>query len=337
MTYDCFSFYNELDTLEIRLNTLKSAVDKFVLVETSWTHTGRPKDYVFETNRDRFKPFLDRIIHIKLSDADLPPLPANAPEIHRSWIRENTQRNAIAKGLVQAKPDDILIISDLDEIPSPESIKTALQTPTGITNVAIRNYSFWLNNANASAPYHYRGPRILTSQAFFDPNTYANAAYNPCAPREANPIPSATLIRFAPETRTIFGGWHFSSQGGLEKVKAKIDNVAESTLFANRFKDNSTEIYKTIHKGNSISPGAKDVLIPEPLTHGFPQFIVENESRFADQLLPATESSWKKKRFIRLYARTHRIIYDTWISLLIALVPTSLHPICSRIRKRLRL
>ena len=336
MTYDCFSFYNELDTLEIRLNTLKDAVDKFVLVETSWTHTGRPKDYVFESNRDRFKPFLDRIIHVKLSDADLPPLPADASEIHRSWIRENTQRNAIAKGLAQAEPDDVLIISDLDEIPSPESIKTTLQTPTGITNVAIRNYSFWLNNANASAPYHYRGPRILTAQAFFDPNTYANAAYNPCAPREANPIPSATLIRFAPETRTIFGGWHFSSQGNVAQIKDKFNSIADGVFVDKRFQNDNT-IAKQIKRGNALNPGVHDVLVPEPLSHDFPTYIVENQARFSDQLLPATEESWRKSARRRRLARLSRILHDRTISLLIQVTPKRLHPVCRKIRRLVRM
>lgn len=54
MTYDCCSFFNELDILEIRLNTLNEVVDKFVLVEATWTHTGKPKPLHFEDNKTRF-------------------------------------------------------------------------------------------------------------------------------------------------------------------------------------------------------------------------------------------------------------------------------------------
>ena len=54
MVYDCFSFFNELDLLEIRLNVLKDVVDKFVLVEATRTHTGRPKPLYYEENKARF-------------------------------------------------------------------------------------------------------------------------------------------------------------------------------------------------------------------------------------------------------------------------------------------
>ena len=64
MVYDCFTFFNELDLLEIRLNTLKDVVDKFVIAEATRTHTGRPKELVFEKNRERFASFSDKIEYI---------------------------------------------------------------------------------------------------------------------------------------------------------------------------------------------------------------------------------------------------------------------------------
>ena len=64
MIYDCFTFFNELDLLEIRLNVLKDVVDKFVLVESVKTFTGRDKELFFEKNKDRFAAFADRIIHL---------------------------------------------------------------------------------------------------------------------------------------------------------------------------------------------------------------------------------------------------------------------------------
>ena len=53
--YDCFIFYNELDLLEIRLKTLDSVVDHFVLVEATKTHRGKDKPLYFEENKERFK------------------------------------------------------------------------------------------------------------------------------------------------------------------------------------------------------------------------------------------------------------------------------------------
>ena len=91
MIYDCFSFFNELDLLEIRLNVLKDVVDKFVLVEAGETHTGKPKPLYFKENEARFAAFRDRIIYVAIE---------RFPEVcTTSWARENWQRNAIAEGL----------------------------------------------------------------------------------------------------------------------------------------------------------------------------------------------------------------------------------------------
>jgi len=52
--YDCFPFFNELDVLEIRLKELWDVVDVFVLAESNLSHSGKPKEYIFENNKDRF-------------------------------------------------------------------------------------------------------------------------------------------------------------------------------------------------------------------------------------------------------------------------------------------
>ena len=81
MIFDCFSFFNELDILEIRLNVLASVVDKFVLVEAVRRHSGEPKELFFEKNKQRFSPFLDKIIHVVVDDEpELPPEPGSSPE-----------------------------------------------------------------------------------------------------------------------------------------------------------------------------------------------------------------------------------------------------------------
>ena len=56
--FDCFTFFNELDPLELRLRELDALVHRFVLVEAPQTFTGRPKPLHFKLNRDRFEPFL---------------------------------------------------------------------------------------------------------------------------------------------------------------------------------------------------------------------------------------------------------------------------------------
>ena len=335
MIYDCFSFFNELDILEIRLNTLNEVVDKFVLVEAPWTHrTGKAKPLYFAENKNRFAPFLHKIIHVIVSANDLPSIKPGTTEIEMGWIRENIQRNCITKGLTDAKPNDILIIADLDEIPYPDIVKVVAQKPIGISNIVIRNFSYFLNYANSSTPYHYSGPQILTYATFLNPKTYDNTPLALEHPTCANPIPSATLIRFSPYKHHIKGGWHFSSQGGYEGIKRKLNSVVEGYMVSHKYQENAYAIQQCVKKGKSIDAYPVN-LCPEPIEHNFPRFIIENKERFAAQLLPATEKSWRAGRLTRLRHRIQKIIYDTMIRILICVIPKTLHPIFRLIRRKI--
>src|SRR5271156_187621 len=108
MIYDCFTFFNELELLELRLNELAGVVVKFVLVEATKTFSNKPKPLHFQENRARFAAFENKIIHVVVEDA---------PDTSDAWVIERFQRNAIERGLRGCKPDDWVLVSDLDEIP----------------------------------------------------------------------------------------------------------------------------------------------------------------------------------------------------------------------------
>ena len=72
MTFDCFSFFNELDILEMRLNILDPHVDFFVLIESEETFSGKPKPLYFELNQERFAKWKDRIIHFIVKSKEFP-------------------------------------------------------------------------------------------------------------------------------------------------------------------------------------------------------------------------------------------------------------------------
>ena len=81
---DCFSFFNELELLEIRLNILDQYVDKFVLVEAAKTQTLKDKPFVFEENKSRYEKFLDKIVHVKLDKEMCPYFIKGLPVISES-------------------------------------------------------------------------------------------------------------------------------------------------------------------------------------------------------------------------------------------------------------
>ena len=115
----CFTFYNEFELLELRLNSLWNMVDCFVLVEADKTQNNEPKPFYFDERKSDFAKFLPKIRHIKVN-MEIPYSGVG------DWSIEFAQRDMIAKGLEDADPDDLVFISDLDEIPYPD-ILTRLQ------------------------------------------------------------------------------------------------------------------------------------------------------------------------------------------------------------------
>ena len=117
MIFDTFIFFNELDLLELRFNILNDIVDYFVLVEAKQTFQGNPKPLFYEENKDRFAAFQAKIIHVVVDEH---------PEDWAPFDREHYQRDAIMRGLEGCRHDDLIMLSDVDEIPRPEAIPSEI-------------------------------------------------------------------------------------------------------------------------------------------------------------------------------------------------------------------
>ena len=107
--FDCFTFNDELEILDIRLNTLNKFVDKFIIVESKTNHQGNEKKVNFNINQ--FKKFKDKINYFLID---------KIPSYYSSWEIESYQRNYISNGLNSCEENDVIIISDIDEIPNLE-------------------------------------------------------------------------------------------------------------------------------------------------------------------------------------------------------------------------
>ena len=127
--FDCFMYYDEVLIIDLRLNYLNDYVDKFVIVESSYTHSGTPRKTLFDINK--FSKFKNKIKYIVVNEipVDLQKFnkadtehQKNSKYILNAVRRENFQRNAITKGLDSASLEDLIIISDVDEIPNLEEI-----------------------------------------------------------------------------------------------------------------------------------------------------------------------------------------------------------------------
>lgn len=116
--YDCFTFFNELELLKVRLEELYEVVDHFVLVEATQTFSGNPKPLYFSENAGSFEKYKDKMICVVVDDFP----PPTSDTANDRWVREEFQRNAILRGLVGCKNEDIVLISDLDEIPNQRAV-----------------------------------------------------------------------------------------------------------------------------------------------------------------------------------------------------------------------
>jgi beta-1,4-mannosyl-glycoprotein beta-1,4-N-acetylglucosaminyltransferase len=185
--------------------TLDEYVDFFVLVEADKTHTGGKKEFIFEQNKDKFSDYMNKIIYVKVEDL---------PDYIRSdiWVPENFQRNCIERGLGKAEIGDKIIVSDIDEIPNPDAIVRHLNTQSPIT--MIQKLFYYHVNCLQNQPWC--GSIMATYKDYDSPQYLRN------------------LARSEPVAIQKNGGWHYSFMGGPQKIKIKVDNIAESHLIRNK-------------------------------------------------------------------------------------------------------
>ena len=167
--YDCFIFYNELNLLNMRLHELNSIVDKFVLVEATRTHTNNSKKLFYKENKDKFQKFNDKIIHIIVD------LPNNESNSKNNWIRENFHRNCIIRGLNNINDNDIIILSDLDEIPKIEVLEEIKKKSLDKSYILGQRYYYYdfdkiVWNGYKNIPSEWKGT-IVTLYKFLKKTT----------------------------------------------------------------------------------------------------------------------------------------------------------------------
>lgn len=117
---DCFMYFDEDLVLDIRLNTLKDKVDKFIIAEATKNHAGEDKKLNFKI--ENFSKFRNKIRYIVIDDL---PLSVKSPkkDWHENHARDQFQRNAIERGYKEFDDEDLIMISDIDEIPNPKKIE----------------------------------------------------------------------------------------------------------------------------------------------------------------------------------------------------------------------
>ncbi len=199
---DCFTFFNELDLLEIRLEEEYALVDEFVICESRQTFQGHPKPLYFDENRGRFEKYLPKITHLVIDQF---------PDTDNVWAREHYQRNYLRNGFLGADPNDIIIITDADEIISRNTLKI-LRYSTGFIQLDMPMFQYYLNlQAQPSGwtkPFAFSRYLLDEIPDFNFPRTNQDEVFAAFGDR-------ALKVEEA--------GWHFTYLGGADQIRTKLN------------------------------------------------------------------------------------------------------------------
>jgi len=231
--FDCFMYFDEEIVLDLRLNTLDRYVDYFVIVESTFTHRGDKRNLKF--NHKKFEKFRDKIIYLTFDKEPngIEVIYENDSESEKSakYIlnaakRENGQRNYVINGLQKADPDDLIMISDVDEIPNLENIEIKnIKEKILMFQQDMFYYKFDLKLPNMI----WSGTKACRKKDLLNPQWLRNIKDKKYSLFRLDIIFSKikyNSIKFIQD-----GGWHFSNIKSPEEIEHKLKSYLHHREF----------------------------------------------------------------------------------------------------------
>lgn len=213
---DAFLFFNEFNLLKLRLGYLNDVVDHFIICECNHTHSSIPKPYYFdEIINDIPENIRKKIIRVKY-EVD------GRYYYNDSWRLENEQRDFIGKNLSQFSPNDLIMISDVDEIPRKKVVKDIANIST-IDDLFVAKCEFFYYNFTTFLNNDWKGTTFSSVQKCIEKGSHSLRLID-----DQN-IELYKLIEN--------GGWHFSYFCDPEKIKHKIESFAHSEFNLDSYKN----------------------------------------------------------------------------------------------------
>ncbi len=267
--YDCFSYWDEDLLLDLRLNILSNYVDYFVIVEGNKTWQNNPKKLRF--NKDNFKKFKNKIIYLPVEDL---------PDGKDPYLRENFQRNSILRGLSESGENDLILISDLDEIPNPKKFEN-FNINMKYAVFKQKHFYYKFNLQSRENPY-WMGSRICIKKYLKSPQWLRDLKFKK--------RPFWRLDKMRLNNIIENGGWHFCNLKSPEDLLYKYKNLCETNdpiHFKEKIDEkylNIDEISSRVSKGEDII-GRKDNFVKIPLDNSFPEYLINNKHSYESWLL----------------------------------------------------
>ena len=226
-------FFDEEMMLDFRLNVMNQYVDKFVITEAKYMHSGKPKKLLFDINK--FSKFKDKIIYnvIEEEPSNIERLDKtdnanirNIKLINNSNRREHYQREMAKKSLDEAEPDDIILINDIDEIPNLENINfNNIREKIIIFKQNIYCYKFNLHYEN----FFWHGTKACKKKYFISPQWLRDVRH------KKYPLWRLDILFSKNKFNNIHyienGGWHFTNIKSPQDIQEKFSNFLHHAEF----------------------------------------------------------------------------------------------------------
>ncbi len=267
---DCFMYFDEDLVLDIRLNTLDKVVDKFVIAEATRDHAGKEKKLNFSL--EKFSKFKHKIKYLVVDN-----LPLNVKSKKLSWhenhLRDQFQRNFLAEGYKNCDPDDLIMISDIDEIPDPKKIKE-FNVKNKYACFLQKNFQSKINLLNISENF-WSGTKICQKKNLKSPQWL----------RSIKTKKRFFLNFFKDKQPQLIknGGWHFSFLKSPESIKKKIIAYSHQEYNKEKF-TNIKNIENKILSGKDLFDRSIEYKAVE-IDSSFPEYIITNRNKFRDWIL----------------------------------------------------
>ena len=266
---DCFMYFDEDLVLDIRLNTLGEKVDKFIIAEATRDHAGKEKKLNFKI--ENFSKFKNKIKYMVVDD-----LPQNVRSPKKGWhenhTRDQFQRNSLERGYKDFNDNDLIMISDIDEIPNPNKIKE-FKIENKFACFLQKNFQSKLNLLNTTDGY-WPGTKICKKKDLKSPQWLRNLK------TKKKPIWKI----FKRNVQLINdGGWHFSFLKNPESIKKKIISYSHQEYNTKEY-TNVQSIENKILSGKDLF-NRKIIYKKVEVDDSFPKYIVKNKKLFKDWIV----------------------------------------------------
>lgn len=230
---DTFIFNDELDLLELRLEILYDTVDYFILVEGNETFKGNVKPLFYTLNKSRFNKYNNKIIVIKNDSTEY----NNLAQKDGLFTREYFSRDIINEHLIKLNLDenDIILHSDLDEIPNPKFLNLLKTNKYNFTFASIKMQLYYYNFETIDKNTNWYGTSVIYYKYLKRNMSYYRRMRNH---RTWN-------IDINLDESDVYG-WHFSYFGDYDLIQNKILSFSEKTSHSSKIINNKINLYNFI-------------------------------------------------------------------------------------------